>query len=336
MAGNPRNSAIMNSMSSPKPIVLVSEPLNDRTLAYLRQHADVRQVDAQKRPQDVPAAIADADGLVVRTYTQVNEALLSGAGRLRVVGRAGVALENIDVPACKARNIEVVHTPEANTLAVVDYVARMIVEMNRRFWPMTGPMAPEEFHKARKQIFGRFLNGTTLGIVGCGRIGSRVGRFAAALGMKVLYNDIKPIDLDYPATPVDKPTLYASSDIITIHTPLTALTRKFINAESIAMFKSGAQFINAARGQCVDYAALAAGIKAGRVSSAVIDCHDPEPPPADYPMFGLPNVILTPHVAARVPSAVEAMCDVVYDVIAVLEGRAPKYPAQPEAYGADA
>ncbi len=102
------------------------------------------------------------------------------------------------------------------------------------------------------------------------------------------------------------------------------------------MFKPGAQFINAARGQCVDYPALADAIRRGAISAAVIDCHDPEPPPANYPMYGLPNVILTPHIAARVPSAVEAMCDVVYDVVAVLEGRQPKFPAQPEAYGAEA
>lgn len=311
------------SLSS-RPVVLVTEPMNDRTLAYLRQHVEVRQA----KPEQAAAAIADAEGLVVRTYTQVNEALLAGAPRLKVVGRAGVALENIDVPACRARGIEVVHTPQANTLAVVDYTTRMIIEMNRRFWPMAGAISPEEFHAARKQIFGRFLSGTTLGIIGAGRIGSRVGRAAAALGMTVLYNDIKDIHLDYPAMAVDKPTLYAQSDIVTIHVPLTRLTEKFINVESIAMFKRGAQFINAARGQCVDYAALAQAIRDGQVSAAVIDCHDPEPPPADYPMFGLPNVILTPHVAARVPAAVDAMCDVVYDVIAVLQGHAPKYPAQ--------
>ena len=324
------------SNASAKPVVLVSEPLNEGALAYLRLHADVRQVDGQKNRKEVLAAVADADGLLVRTYTQVDEELLSAARRLKVVGRAGVALENINVPACKARNIEVVHTPEANTLAVVDYVMGQLVLLNRRYWPMESPLSAEEFHKARKQIFGRFLHGTTLGIVGCGRIGSRVGRAAAALGMKVLYNDIKPIDLDYAATPVDKPALYAQSDIITIHTPLTASTRKFINEGAIAQFKKGVQFINAARGQCVCYRALAAAIRSGQVSAAVIDCHDPEPPPADYPMWNLPNVTLTPHVAARVPSAVEAMCDVVYDVIAVLQGKAPKYPALPEAYGADA
>ena len=315
-----------------RPVIVVSEPLSERALDYLRLHGEVRHVKAEQAPD----VIADADGLVVRTYTQVNADLLAKAPRLKVVGRAGVALENIDVPACKARGIEVVHTPAANTLAVVDYVTNWIVQMNRRYWPMAGPMSPEQFHNERKQIFGRFTSGLTLGIIGCGRIGSRVGRIAAAMGMRVLYNDIKDIQLDYPATAVDKPTIYRESDIITLHVSLTSQTRKFINAQALEQFKPGMQFINAARGQCVDYHAFAAAVKAERVSAAVIDCHDPEPPPMDYPLYGLPNVVLTPHVAARVPTAVEAMCDVVQDVIAVLQGRAPQYPAQPEAYGADA
>jgi phosphoglycerate dehydrogenase-like enzyme len=306
-----------------RPIVVVSEPLNESSLQYLAARCQVIRTTAEKAGD----VVAQADGLVVRTYTQVNEQFLSRAGRLKVVGRAGVALENIDVSACRRRGIAVVHTPEANTLAVVDYTVRMILEMNRRFWPMSGPMAPEEFHKARGGIFGRFLSGLTLGIVGCGRIGSRVGRAAAGLGMHVLYNDIRPIELDYPAEAVDKPTLYARSDIVTIHVPLTDQTRRFIDAAALGQFNSGAQFINAARGQCVNYADLAAAIRQGHISAAVVDCHDPEPPPPDYPMFGLDNVILTPHVAARVGDAVQRMCDVVFDVVAVLEGREPRFPA---------
>lgn len=317
-------------MSQPdRPVILVSEPLNESSLDYLRAHGEVRRATAETARE----AVADADALVVRTYTQVNDELLAAAPKLKVVGRAGVALENIDVPACRARGVEVVHTPEANTLAVVDYTIRMIIEMNRRFWPMTGYLPAEEFHKVRKQIFGRFLSGATLGIVGCGRIGSRVGRAAAGLGMRVLYNDILDIPVDYPAEAVDKPTLYAASDIVTIHVPLTNLTRGFIDAAALSRFKQGAQFINAARGPCVNYHDLGAALKSGRLSAAAVDCHDPEPPPENYPLFGLDNVILTPHVAARVPDAVQRMCDVVHDIVAVLEGRPPKYPAPTEADG---
>jgi len=309
------------------PVIVVSEPLNESSLDYLRANGEVRTAT----PETAGGAVADADALVVRTYTQVNEALLAAAPRLKVVGRAGVALENIDVPACRTRGVDVVHTPEANTLAVVDYTMGMIIEMNRRFWPMTGHLPPEQFHKVRKQTFGRFLSGLTLGIVGCGRIGSRVGRAASALGMRVLYNDILDIHVDFPAEAADKAALYAASDIVTIHVPLTKLTRGMIDSSALSQFKPGAQFINAARGQCVNYADLGEALRSGRLSWAVVDCHDPEPPPADYPLFGLENVILTPHVAARVPDAVQRMCDVVYDIVAVLAGQTPKFPAPAEA-----
>ena len=310
-------------MAKKMPIVVVAEPLDEPSLAYLAAHSEVRRAD----PDNINEHIAQADGLVVRTYTQVDEALLDRAANLKVVGRAGVALENIDVAACRARGVEVVHTPEANTLAVVDYTIRMIIELNRRFWSMPGPVSPEEFLATRKNKFGRFLSGLTLGIIGVGRIGSRVGRAAVGLGMTVLYNDILDIALDYRAEAVDKPSLYARSDIVTLHVPLTDLTRGLIDADALNRFKSGSQLINAARGACVAASDLAEALRSGRLSGAAIDCHEPEPPPKDYPLFGLENVILTPHVAARVPAALSAMCEVVYDVVAVLEGRTPKYPA---------
>ncbi len=315
-------------MSAARPVILVTEPLSDRALAYLREQGEVRLGNKD----NVGDLIGDADALVVRTYTLVTPDLLDKARRLKVVGRAGVAIDNIDVDACRRRGIEVVHTPAANTLAVVDYVMGMLVLLNRRYWPLKGPVSAEQFHKERNQMYGRFLADATLGIVGCGRIGSRVGRAAAALGMRVMYNDILDIKVDYPAEAVDKDTLYANSDIITIHTPVTPQTKHMIRAQTLAQFKKGAQFINAARGQCVNYHDLADAIRSGQVSAAAIDCHDPEPPPPDYPMYAVmgENVILTPHIAARVPSAMERMCDVVYDIVNVLQGRPPQYPAQLE------
>ena len=315
-------------MGKDKPIVVVTEPLDERSLASLSARAQVRRIEIDQLDEH----IAQADGLVVRTYTQVTGELLDRAPRLKVVGRACVALENIDVPACRARGVEVVHTPEANTLAVVDYTIRMIVELNRRFWPLAAAVTPEQFLATRKNKFGRFLAGMTLGIVGVGRIGSRVGRAAQALGMTVLYNDIRPVELDYPCQAVEKQDLYARSDVVTLHVPLTELTQNLIDAASLRQFKRGGQLINCARGGCVVAADLAAAVRDGHIAAAVIDCHEPEPPPADYPLFALENVILTPHIAARVPAALAAMCDVVEDVAAVLEGRPPRFPAQEGSY----
>jgi len=311
---------------SPKPTVVVSEPLNESSLKFLSEHARVIRTQVDRLHE----VIEQADALVVRTYTQVDADLLSRAPRLKVVGRAGVAYENIDVPACRSRGIAVVHTPAASTEAVVDYTIAHIILMNRRFYTLDGYVEPERFHEIRKQSFGRFLAGLTLGIVGAGRIGSRVGKAAVGLGMNVLYNDIRHIELDYPARSVEKDELYASSDIVTIHVPLTSKTKHMINADSLGRFKQGAQFINAARGPCVDYHALAEALRSGRLSAATIDCHDPEPPPPDYPLWNAPNVILNPHSAARVPQAMENMCLVVHDVVAVLQGKTPRYPVQEE------
>jgi len=311
-------------MAADRPVVVVTEPLDEPALRFLEARTDVRRVEIDRLDEH----IAQAEGLVVRTYTRVDADLLDRAPRLKVVGRAGVALDNIDVVACRKRGVQVVHTPAANTLAVVDYTVAMMLALNRRFWPMSGPMTAGEFLATRKNSYGRFLSGLTLGIIGAGRIGSRVGRAAVGLGMKVLYNDIRDIALDYPAEAVDKPTLYAASDIVTLHVPLTDLTRGLINAETLAIFRRGSQLINAARGGCVVAADLADALRRGRLSGAAIDCHEPEPPPPDYPLFGLENVILTPHIAARVPAALAAMCEVVHDVVAVLEGRPPQYPAE--------
>ncbi|MBN2496339.1 MAG: phosphoglycerate dehydrogenase [Deltaproteobacteria bacterium] len=309
-----------------EPIVLVTEPLEPSSLDYLRAHARLLACE----PAEVAGQIGRADGLVVRTYTRVDAALLDRAERLKVVGRAGVALDNIDLSACRARGVEVVHTPEANTLAVVDYSLRMIIEMNRRFWPFEAALPAADFHAVRQQTYGRFLADCCLGIIGCGRIGSRLGRAAAGLGMRVVYNDIREIaGLDFAAEPVSKARLYAESDIVSLHVPLTEATHKLVDASSLELFKPGAQLVNAARGACVDAAALAAALRSGRIGAAVIDCHDPEPPGPDYPLLGLERVILTPHIAARVPKAVQNMSDVVFDVIAVLEGRKPRYPAPP-------
>ena len=306
-----------------KPIVVISEQLQQEAIDYISPFVDI----VYATPETAIDHIENADALIVRTYTHVNQELIKKAHRLKVVGRAGVALENVDVPACRAAGIEVVHTPAANTLAVVDYTIRMIIELNRRFWAFDSYVSPEEFHSLRKNLYGRFLSDCTLGIIGAGRIGSRVGRAAAGLGMRVLYNDIKDVVLDYPAEAVSKDEIYNQADIITIHTPITDLTRGLVCADTISKTKQGVQFINAARGPCVNYRDLADAIKSGHVSGAAIDCHDPEPIPEDYPMLGLDNVILTPHVAACVPQAKINMSMVVTDILAVLNNKPPQYPA---------
>jgi phosphoglycerate dehydrogenase-like enzyme len=277
------------------------------------------------------AALATAQGLLVRTYTKVNAALLDQAPLLKVVGRGGVGIENIDAVECRRRGIEVVYTPDANTLAVGDFVFGYLLQLLRP-WKFfrDSVYEPKEFKRIRDTVRGRQLNEMTIGILGMGRVGRRVGHIAAnGFGMRVIYNDMLDVAslLDFPATSVDKPTLLREADILTIHVDMHPGNENMISTEQLAMMKHDAVLINTSRGEVLDAAALAATIRSGKLSGAALDVYWPEPPKADFPLLGLSNVLLTPHLAARTTTAMENMSWVVRDVIEVLNGRPPKYPA---------
>jgi len=309
--------------------VLITEGCDARPLEWLRQRATV--VEASCADTDFERHLAVADGLVVRTYTRVDAALLAKAPRLRVVGRGGVGLENIDVPACRARGVEVVYTPEANTFAVADYVFGAMLQLLRP-WAAFRERAyePQEFKRIRNTVRGRQLDELTLGILGMGRIGRRVGHIAAnGFGMRVIYNDLVDVSalLTCAAEPVDKPTLYRSADVLSIHVDMRPGNRNLVGAEQLAMMKPSAVLINSSRGEVLDAAALADALRGGRLAGAALDVYWPEPPGADFPLLGLDNVLLTPHIAARTTTAMENMSWVVRDVVEVLEGRRPRFLA---------
>ena len=310
-------------------LILVTEGSDARPLEWLRQRAEVLEIAATDPGFD--AAIARADGLVVRTYTKVNDALLAKAPRLRVVGRGGVGLESIDVAACRRRGVQVVYTPDANTLAVGDFVFGFILQLLRP-WCFFKDRAyePKEFKRIRNEVRGRQLNELTIGILGMGRVGRRVGMIAAnGFGIRVIYNDLMDVsgNVRFPATPVDKPTLYSEADIVTIHVDMRPENRNLVAAAQIAMLKPSAILINTSRGEVLDAAALAGAIRGKKLAGAALDVFAPEPPAADFPLLGLENVLLTPHLAARTNTALENMSWVVRDVVEVLEGRGAKWPA---------
>ena len=318
----------MSSSSSTKPVVLVTEGSDARPLEWLRERAEVIEVK-----YDDPAlgnALARADGMVVRTYTKVNEALLAQAPRLKVVGRGGVGLENIDVAACRRRGVEVVYTPDANTLAVGDFVFGGMIQLLRPYAAVGSAMyPPAEFKKIRGTLRGRQLNELTIGILGMGRVGRRVGNIAAnGFGMRVIYNDLLDVGpLPFAASAVDKPTLYRDADVLTLHVDMRKGNEHLVGREQLAMMKHDAILINTSRGEVLDAAAVAEAMRAKKLGGVMIDVFDPEPPGADFPLVGVPNVILTPHMAARTHTAIENMSWVVRDILEVLEGRAPRYPA---------
>jgi D-3-phosphoglycerate dehydrogenase len=269
--------------------------------------------------------------MVVRTYTKVNAALLARCPKLRVVGRGGVGIENIDVKACRARGVEVVYTPDANTLAVGDFVIGYALQLLRP-WAFFRDNAyePKEFKRLRNTLRGVQLNELTIGILGMGRVGRRVGKIAAhGFDMRVIYNDLLDVQgqLKFPATAVDKEALFREADIVSLHVDMKPGNEKLVSSQLLSLMKPTAILINTSRGEVLDDAALAAALKGKKIAGAAIDVFDPEPPGADYPLLGLDNVLLTPHMAARTYTAIENMSWVVRDVMEVLNGRTPKYPA---------
>src|SRR5918998_4705946 len=225
-----------------------------------------------------------AAGLVVRTYTRVNEALLSRAPRLKVVGRGGVGLENIDVPACRRRGVQVVYTPDANTVAVADFVFGYLLQLLRP-WAFFRDRVyePNEFKRIRDTVRGRQLNELTLGILGMGRVGRRVGHIAAnGFGMRVIYNDLVDFKAKgnppaFPATPVDKETLYRESDVLSLHVTMLPGNENLVGREQLALMKSGSVLVNTSRGEVLDAHALAEAIREKRLAAAAIDVFHPEP-----------------------------------------------------------
>jgi D-3-phosphoglycerate dehydrogenase len=312
-----------------KPIVLVTEGSDPAPLQWLKERAEVIElaVDAP----DFTQALGSAEGMVVRTYTRVNAAMLAKAPRLKVVGRGGVGLENIDVAACRAQGVEVVYTPDANTLAVGDFVFGFILQLIRSWAYFHDRVYDKsEFKRIRDTQRGRQLNELTLGILGMGRVGRRVGHIAAhGFGMRVIYNDLLDVHhlLDFPAQSVQKEQLYRESDVLSLHVTMLPGNENLVGREQLALLKPGAILINTSRGEVLDANALADAIRSKRLAGAAIDVFDPEPPPPDFPLLGFDNVLLTPHMAARTYTAIENMSWVVRDVINVLAGKRPKYPA---------
>ena len=248
----PRSAACITFPMPTKPRVLVTEGSDAEPLQWLREQADVAEVG----PTDprFAAELALAEGMVVRTYTKVNVDLLAKAPKLRAVGRGGVGIENIDVPACRARGIEVVYTPDANTLAVGDFVFGYLLQILRPWnFFKDAVYEPKEFKRIRDTVRGRQLNELTIGVLGMGRVGRRVGHIAAhGFGMRVIYHDVQDVaaHLDFPATDVDPATLYREADVLTIHVDMRPGNHNLVGAAQLSQMKPTAVLVNTSRARC--------------------------------------------------------------------------------------
>lgn len=284
-----------------RPDAVITEFMDESAVEALRAQCDVLyDATLVDRQADLLAALVGARALIVRNRTQVNTALLAAAPGLVVVGRLGVGLDNIDLPACRARHIEVIPATGANALAVAEYVIATAMVLLRGAYLSSAEVAAGNWPRPRLSG-GREIGGKTLGLVGFGGIGRLTARLAQALGMHVLAHDplVAPDDAlwaRHGVAPRDIDALLAEADVVSLHVPLTDATRGLMDPARIARMKPGAVLINTARGGIVNEPALADALREGRLAGAALDVFDREPLPAGSPLAGTPNLILTPHI----------------------------------------
>ena len=253
-------------------------------------------------------AVKNCEGLIVRSETKVTAELLASATSLRVIGRAGVGVDNIDVPAATIRGIVVMNAPDGNTITTAEHTIALLISLARSIPQASSSLKAGRWE--RKRFIGVELQGKTLGIVGLGRIGRVVASRARAMGMFIVAYDpfIAPDqarDLEIELVPLNE--VYARADFLTVHTPLTAETRGLIDREVLAKMKKGARIINCARGGLVDEDALYEALVNGSIAGAALDVFVQEPPSADNPLLGLDQVIVTPHLGASTTEAQEGV-----------------------------
>ena len=287
--------------------IVLAEKVSPATLAVFAAEPgwDVKTHD--QLPDGLPAALADADALVVRSAVQVGDELMAHAPKLRVIGRAGVGVDNIDAEAATRRGIVVMNTPGANAVAVAELTLCLMIALARKLPAANGTMHAGKWEK--KNLQGAELCGKTLGILGLGRIGLDVARRARGFGMEIIGTDpfvSAAVARENGIALVPMEELFAKADYLTLHVGLTPQTHGIINAKTLAAMKKGVRIINCARGELVCEADLVAALKSGQVAGAALDVFTVEPP-KDSPYFGLDNVILTPHIAGSTAEAQEAV-----------------------------
>ncbi len=274
--------------------------------------------------------VPQVSGIVFRTRGIVSRRLLEAAPNLRVVGRHGVGLDNVDVDAATEMGVWVVSTPEANSESVGEHFLAFVLMLSKKIPQsmralVTGPW------EARNSFVGQEFFGKTLGIVGLGRVGSTIARMChRAFGTKILFRDIVPKpewEKTIGAEPVSLERLLQESDYVSLNVPLTKLTRGMIGAKELSLMKSTAFIINTSRGPVWKEADLHKALADGWIAGAAADVFEHEPTALDNPLLRLDNFLATPHVAAHTVEAMQRMAMVVEDVVAVIQGKAPKHPA---------
>lgn len=315
------------------PVVVITESLAKEPETWIGERSEMIRVSS-----DDPGfgeALERAEALVVRTYTIVDGALLDRAPNLKVVGRAGVGLDNIDLDACAARGVRVVHTPDANRDAVVEYVIAMLLRTLRPIAKLDAPIVGNDWHEYRKRsVTERSSETEILGIIGYGGIGSCLARAAKALSMRVLVCDVRELtdeELGFAQLTRDDVVgmdeLLERSSCVSLHVDAHDRNHRLIDARAFSMMRGDVILVNTARGFVVDPGAAADFARDHPEATLILDVHDPEPIDPDSALWGLQNVTMTAHIAAGTTSAKARMSWVVRDVMRVLEGKEPEHDA---------
>lgn len=285
--------------------VVIADKLGDAGIALLASSPEIHVVNlAGRPPEELAQALTTATALIVRSETRVTAAMIDAAPQLKVIARAGIGVDTIDVPAATKRGIAVMNAPGANTVSAAEHAIALLLSLLRHI-----PEAAETMRQGgwdRKRFEGSELRGKILGVVGLGRIGGYVARLAQAFGMTIVaYDPFVPpqraAELQARMVPIER--LLEEADIVTLHVSLTDETRHLLNAQRLALMKPTAFLVNTARGELVDEAALVAAVQEKRIAGAAIDVFAEEPLPKKSPLRGLDRVLLTPHLAASTAEA---------------------------------
>ena len=294
------------------PLILVTEPLMQDSLRWLAERA--RVVEAAPGDALFSQTLSEADAMVVRTATIVDAAMLDAAPSLRAVARAGVGLDNIDQDACSQRGIAVLHTPDANTQAVVEYVMTIVLDALRPRDPITGNLDSIEWNTRRSADRAhRQMSECRFGILGFGRIGRRVAQVAATIGFSTAYVDLLeiPESQRHGAVPTDLEDLLSTSDVLSIHVDGRHSNRNLLGAPELARLPDHGLLVNTSRGFVIETDALASRLRSTPTLRALLDVHEVEPIPSGHPLLELSNATLFPHVASRTTTALDNMSGVV-------------------------
>jgi D-3-phosphoglycerate dehydrogenase len=300
-------------------VVLVTDGVSEAGLASLRadERFEVLKIDDSGDPS-FRTALPRAHGLIVRSATKVRRALLDEGAELRVVGRAGVGVDNIDLGACTERGVAVCNAPAGNTVAAAELTLALMLAMVRRIPAAEASVRAGEW--ARSRFRGAELRGRTLGLIGAGRIGGAVAHRCRSFGMRVLAYDPYLTDGRAEELHAERATLDAvieGADVLSLHVPLTDDTRGLIDADALGRMKTGAYLVNVARGGVVDEESLAGALASGQLAGAAVDVFETEPLDADSALRGAPNLVLTPHLGASTAEAQELVAGEIAEAVRV-------------------